>query len=157
MQSYKKGINESNLKIVGHWNIPDQDIYIDPQTLMNKVSWEEHEKNLILSYLENGYVFEAYCGCSYDRINPSTPDEIMGSTVLTDGYWAWPFGLAHYVRNYNIDLPHAFLETMRYNNYNVVMYNEIDNYLDQPDTYFVTSTDFWKEWCTARKEQLANE
>ena len=33
----------------------------------------------------------------------------MGASEFTDGTWAWPEGLAHFVENYDVQLPDEFV------------------------------------------------
>ena len=146
-----------HLETIGYWNDkrfdPQSDIFINPQALVLHDSWTQEEKAKIVSYLKGGYEYVYYLGFSYDRFDSNTPDEDMGSSELTDGAFSWPFGLAHYVEKYNIELPEEFLEVIRFNNYKVVMYEELENYFENDGYEHVEeSTVYWRQWCLIKKE-----
>ena len=62
---------------------------------------------VIIDYLENGEILEAWRGFSGCRICGFVPN---GSRCLTDGVYQWPQGLAHYVREHRTPLPTEFLD-----------------------------------------------
>ena len=45
----------------------------------------------------------------YCRFECGIPDSKMGSLNFTDGVWAWPEGLSHYVDVHCVRLPSEFL------------------------------------------------
>jgi hypothetical protein len=71
----------------------------------------------IVDYLKSGVVLIATPAFVEDVL---TPGQRIGSPhILTDGVWAWPGDLAHYVENYHVRLPEEFLTDMRRNNWTV--------------------------------------
>ena len=70
----------------------------------------------ICGYLDSGIPLIVTPGTAVDII-----DEAKGTagspSVLTDGKWAWSGVLSYYVRNYNLELDSAFVETMKSNNW----------------------------------------
>ena len=75
----------------------------------------EGDKNSIeniCAYLDGGLPLIVTPGVSVDIIDENKG--IAGSpSVLTDGKWAWSGVLSYYVRNYNLKLDNAFIETMK--------------------------------------------
>ena len=70
----------------------------------------------ICAYLDSGLPLIVTPGVTVDIIDENKG--IAGSpSVLTDGKWAWSGVLSYYVRNYNLKLDSAFIETMKANNW----------------------------------------
>lgn len=66
----------------------------------------------ICAYLDSGLPLIVTPGVTVDIIDENKG--IAGSpSVLTDGKWAWSGVLSYYVRNYNLKLDSAFIETMK--------------------------------------------
>ena len=74
-------------------------VFVDPK-------WNEDEREMIVGYLKWGLVARAYCGPSMCRFCGIR----NGSLELTDGVFVWPEGLAHYVAEHHVRLPHRFVE-----------------------------------------------
>ncbi|WP_145450686.1 hypothetical protein [Gimesia panareensis] len=75
--------------------------------LMEAVRPSSHaEENEMASYLDQGKVFACIMGQARDVLSPDR--EVAGSGachILTDGVWAWPAFLSHYLRRYHVELP----------------------------------------------------
>ena len=69
------------------------------------------ESARITSYLARGAVLQASPGLVRDVLAEGSP-VIGGLKILTDGTWAWPSDLPHYVERYHARLPEAFVEHM---------------------------------------------
>jgi len=70
----------------------------------------------ICAYLDSGIPIIITPGVAVDVIDETKG--IAGSpSILTDGKWAWSGVLSYYVRNYNLKLDSAFIETMKANNW----------------------------------------
>ena len=70
----------------------------------------------ICAYLDGGLPLIVTPGVAVDIIDENKG--IAGSpSVLTDGRWAWSGVLSYYVRNYNLKLDSAFIETIKSNNW----------------------------------------
>jgi hypothetical protein len=68
--------------------------------------------------LRCGVLFIACPGVVRDVLSKS--ESIIGCAhILTDGVWAWPEDLAHYVSRYHVRLPSAFVEHVRLNQWTV--------------------------------------
>ena len=72
----------------------------------------------IAAYLHAGAPFIVAPQRVGDVLNP---DSRFATTlgVLTDGAWAWPTDLGHYVLTYAVDLPAAFVDHVRACNYQI--------------------------------------
>lgn len=92
------------LRLIGYWSgghdtrgWPDVRDFIDE-------AMDEDEKIDVGVYLGNGLVARAFMGYSPCRLCEKT----NGSLELTDGVYIWPEGLAHYVLDHHVRLPHEF-------------------------------------------------
>lgn len=83
--------------------------------IANAPSAEEAE---LVQYLRSGELFIASPGVTHDVL--AEEKVVIGSPdILTDGVWAWPRDLAHYVEQYHARLPEKFLAHARKNGWRV--------------------------------------
>jgi hypothetical protein len=99
------------LRRIGYWIRDFLDVeFVAPQELVGP--WDEQVRRRVLAYLSQGSYTSAM-GYSWCRF-PDCPDHTrfgpMGSEDRTDGVWSWPEGLAHYVREHDVQLPSDFVE-----------------------------------------------
>lgn len=82
----------------------------DPASLVDR-SWEAARRGQITRYLRRGRRLATCMGSSFCRFKSCCHPErnTLGSSDLTDGQWAWPEGLWHYVENHSVRLPDAFV------------------------------------------------
>src|SRR6266581_3349728 len=66
----------------------------------------------VLFYLEAAPTLIATGSMVDDVLNPSQ-EGVAREEIATDGEWLWPRDLAYYVKQYNVDLPGAFVQHMR--------------------------------------------
>ncbi len=97
------------LSIIGYWSDPEEPPewsrgLPDPRDLRGE--WDGAKRHKVLSHLRRGKVFRTFMGLSQCRIC----GESLGCQELTDGQWAWPGGLEHYVEKHAVRLPEEFLE-----------------------------------------------
>ena len=79
----------------------------------------------VIQYLESGVAFVACAGPVEDVLDPEAG--LIGPPhVLTDGVWAWPTDLIHYVRKYHVPVPDAFRHHMEAKNWKVPASGGID-------------------------------
>jgi hypothetical protein len=100
------------LSILGYWSWPTAPAdrsrgWPDPQDL--KGEWSAEDRRAALDHLRRGTVFRVFIGRSPCRICGKD----LGSRELTDGVWAWPEGLDHYVEAHEVRLPDAFVAASR--------------------------------------------
>lgn len=100
------------LSLIGYWaersELPERSRgWPDPRDLTG--GWSADDHRAALAHLRRGRVFRAFLGTSSCRI--CTED--LGSREATDGVWAWPVGLPHYVEVHDTRLPEAFLAAAR--------------------------------------------
>ncbi len=96
------------LEAVGYWfNDRAPSAYPRPQRLVG--IWDPADRTRVVAYLRAGDELESYRGTSYCRFSCGTPSAEMGSLDLTDGRFAWPEGLAHYVEAHDVRLPEHFI------------------------------------------------
>ena len=101
----------TQLRLIGYWieSLIDSK-YFAPQEFVG--SLRRDQKRRIVRYLRRGTTFEVYRGHSWCRFCCGARDEQMGGSELTDGYWVWPSGLAHYVARHDVVLPDEFTSHM---------------------------------------------
>jgi hypothetical protein len=76
------------------------------------------DETRIVRYLREGKRFVAFDEVTRDLLDPhATP--IGMSAVLTDGEYAWPSDLAHYVERYHVRVPDEFIAHMAENGWRV--------------------------------------
>lgn len=95
------------LRLIGYWiDALDDDRFPPPQELVTE--WDASSKMKVINYLNSGRVLLHQRGISWCRY---LCDRRMGSRELTDGTWAWPEDLSHYVQDHNVQLPEEFIES----------------------------------------------
>ncbi|MBL0214155.1 MAG: hypothetical protein IPQ07_09730 [Myxococcales bacterium] len=96
------------LEAIGYWfNDRAPSPCPRPQRLVG--AWDEGERAKVVAYLRAGDVLETYRGSSYCRFACGKPSAEMGHRDLTDGRFAWPEGLPHYVEAHAVRLPEHFV------------------------------------------------
>jgi hypothetical protein len=88
-----------------------------PVDLVNP-AWHSEDRHRLVAYLEAGRELIYWHGCSSCRFRCGIPDSQMGCRELTDGTWAWPEGLSHYVAEHYVMLPEEFAAHVIQNGYN---------------------------------------
>jgi hypothetical protein len=72
----------------------------------------------VIDYLSHGVLFVATFGLASDVLDDK--GALIGPPhILTDGIWAWPKDLIHYVKKYHIYLPEEFVSHMKANHWKV--------------------------------------
>ncbi len=86
---------------------PDVRTLVDP-------GWNPGDRARVATYLRAGHHLTGYLGSSYCRFGCGINRHVegTGATELTDGEWAWPVGLAHYVERHAVRLPDEFVESL---------------------------------------------
>lgn len=88
------------LRRLGYWQSTDRPELPDPCRLIDP-DWNADERQVVASYFRGGTLARAYLGPSTCRICGS----LNGSTELSDGWYLWPEGLAHYIEEHLVRLP----------------------------------------------------
>lgn len=125
------------MKLIGYWieSLRDADYYA-PQEFVG--DWPARLRTQVAEYLDSGQVFRVYRGYSWCRFRCGRDFQSMGARELTDGYWVWPEGLSHYVRDHSVTLPAEFVRHVESSPASIPK-EQWD--MSPPDT------DFWKAWC----------
>ena len=92
------------VRLIGYWRNERHPEYPDPAALVDE-TWSDDERDLVGIYLMSGTSLRAFMGYSSCRIC----GVLNGTGEFTDGEWAWPEGLAHYVLDHNVRLPEEFV------------------------------------------------
>ena len=147
-------LGEKTLLEIGFWaDIHSGGPGPDPRMLVDP-TWAGTDRAKLADYLNDGLVWRAYLGFSFCRFNCGIRREEMGAVTLTDGTWAWPSGLAHYVVAHRIALPDEFLDHARTQAF------QIDPRLASPAMPgrprwlafpAVGTSEPWQRWVIARK------
>ena len=85
-----------NYKRIGYWRQYQNEKSDLPWPEEGRLSIET--KQMIVDYLDNGTQEAAWLGWSTCRICGKS----NGSTCLTDGYFVYPIGYSHYIKDHNI-------------------------------------------------------
>jgi len=94
------------LEAIGYWfNDRAPSGYPRPQRLV--VQWIPSAQATVVAYLRAGKTLETYRGKSYCRF--ACGEKEMGHRDYTDGVFAWPEGLPHYVERHSVGLPDHFV------------------------------------------------
>jgi hypothetical protein len=128
------------LKLIGYW-IRDlrDDQFPAPQELPVVDDVELRRK--VVEYLARGVQVRQYRGSSFCRFHCGA--SYLGGSELSDGEWAWPDGLSHYVESHGVALPEEFIATVVRNGCPPAAV----------DKSAEPSLDFWIEWCRARRNK----
>jgi len=70
-------------------------------------TWDPAEKQSVIKHLSSGIVFRRYLGDANCRIC----NALLGCHEMTDGTWAWPQKLEHYVDVHDVLLPKEFIQS----------------------------------------------
>ena len=114
--SADRGAGESGDRpthFIGYWRDPDEPESASlpaPEDWID-LGWDPVERAAVLDYLRRGRTHRFYSG--YARCRLGCPKGGMGNRDLTDGVYAWPSGLAHYVETHGVKPPEAFLAHVR--------------------------------------------
>ena len=107
--------SESEVRMIGLWTTASDDAdsllgFPHPASLADR-NWEAKRRDRIASYLRGGHPLVAYMGYSFCRFEDCRHPErdALGTKDLTDGQWAWPEGLWHYIADHSLRLPDAFV------------------------------------------------
>jgi len=127
------------LKALGFWS-PDG---ADPRKLVAP-GFYGSELGSIVHYLRTAQSVMDYLGYSYCRFNCGIESQHMGAEELSDGEWAWPAGLAHYVETHHILLPEEFVATMR-----ARQRNPACELIVMPGADTIYDLTFWSGWASS--------
>jgi len=127
------------MKLIGYWmnDLREPDLPL-PQELVGEMSAPDREA--VCRYLNSAQVFESYRGYSWCRFRCGVEDKAMGFREFTDGTWAWPEGLAHYIQVHNVILPDEFIRSAKENS---------------PKVHDRTpaNLDFWFDWARRHRSE----
>lgn len=96
------------LTLIGYWGGPRSESWPDVRDFVDD-GWDEEERIDVGLYLRRGLLARAWMGYSTCRLCGQN----NGALDFTDGVYLWPEGLAHYVLDHGVRLPHDFVEHVR--------------------------------------------
>lgn len=103
--------SKKELKPLG---FPADDASDDPRNILRlldrRAASPHPDEARIAEYLRNAPPYIVSPGVTFDVLDRSGP--IGSGTILTDGEWAWPDDLAHYLEAYHVELPKPFLDAI---------------------------------------------
>jgi hypothetical protein len=130
----------TSLNLIGYWIMSLKgDPFLPPQEFVSDE--ESTVRQIVANYLDSGTMARAYRSTEWCRFLCRGDN---GSCELSDGYWIWPEGLSHYVRDHNVRLPDEFVADALAGRPSHVM--PIEQRCDAP-----TDLSFWKEWCSRNR------
>ena len=95
----------SELRLISYWSSAETPELPDPATQIDLV-WDDDERSAVAVYLGSATLFRTFMGYALCRICGRE----NGDGEFTDGIYAWPSGLAHYVEEHGVRLPSEFVE-----------------------------------------------
>jgi hypothetical protein len=110
------------MKEVGFWNNWRNEYPEYPMPVENKANYNVER---MFDYLSNGVLAGGYRGTSHCRICRVR----AGSKEYIDGFFLWPEGLPHYIKEHQIELPSDFVNHVESNGYSIK--NTIDSIKDE--------------------------
>jgi hypothetical protein len=148
--------------LVGYWaGAYEGDDLCLPQEIVG--SLPDDVRARVADYLDSGDLHESYRGYSWCRFDCGIPCEEMGSAERTDGVWAWPEGLSHYVREHGVILPDDFIAHALSSapplpkGYLIdVLMGHIktkDDFLRLDENWprYTATLDYWRQWSAAHR------
>ncbi|WP_328958922.1 hypothetical protein [Kitasatospora purpeofusca] len=93
------------VRLLGFWGSPENQKLPNPAHLVDP-EWDGAERMRVADYLVHGQVAGEWMGSSRCRLCSRS----NGSRDLTDGYYLWPEGLAHYVLEHGVRMPAEFTD-----------------------------------------------
>ena len=102
-------VQSSGLTLIGYWDGPHVHGSWPRVEDFVDMAWDEGERTHVANYLNRGWVFRSFMDYSTCRVC----GELNGALELSDGTYAWPEGLAHYVGEHGVRLPERFVEHVR--------------------------------------------
>ena len=140
------------LKAIGFWiTALSDERQPAPQELVGDMPADQRTR--LADYLAAGMTYDSYLGRSWCRFGCGIDWALMGSRDLTDGTWAWPEGLAHYVRDHNVVLPEEFV-AHALSKVTPRLTGWPDNDLDivsVPREMEPVDHGFWQQWTSSRR------
>lgn len=123
MKRSSSGIDVTRLRRVGFYReLPYGDAQ-DPSLRESLGSAPVPHAREIAEYLRAAPILAVAPMVSYDVLDADRP---LGTpSLLTDGVWAWPSDLAHYVERHHLQVPGEFLDHMRARNWQPLRKDEI--------------------------------
>ena len=78
-----------------------------------------NERDALANYLNSGRLLCLVFGYDHCPFECGVPDEELDMSELTDGTWAWPKSLTHYIGTHHISLPDQFLHHARLHGFSI--------------------------------------
>lgn len=94
-----------SLILVGYWRSRQEPAWPDPAWFVDS-SWDTAERRCVADHLRGGHETAIGLGLSWCRFRCGAS---LASTLLSDGAWVWPAGLAHYLEHHDVRLPDEFV------------------------------------------------
>ena len=95
------------LILIGYWRSRQEPFWPDPARFVDP-DWPASKRTAILDYLNSFEPSGFFFGFSWCRFR--CEQQHVGSAEFNDGFWRWPEGLAHYVREHQVRLPDEFVD-----------------------------------------------
>jgi len=70
-------------------------------------SWDIVEREIVANYLDNGKDVKWWRGYSWCRLGCTRG---IGTTDKSDGFYTWPAGFSHYIREHSVKPPQEFID-----------------------------------------------
>jgi hypothetical protein len=131
-RNLEQTVRVDSRRLIGYWRNEEHPDYPDPLALVDE-TWDERERHQVSWFLSHGTMAFVCAGLSPCRVCGQN----NGAAEFTDGTYQWPEGLAHYVDEHRVRLPHEFVEHAC---------RTLDLLTDEP-----TSLDWWLSTTSTRQ------
>lgn len=95
-----------SLIMIGLWSGPESKAEYPDVVDYVDYEWDSWEREQVVDYLARGHFSANYMGKSTCRFC----GKLNGFAECTDGIYAWPAGLVHYLEEHGVRLPDAFVQ-----------------------------------------------
>lgn len=109
MGTYVGMIEKLEIRSIGFWKGPLEPLLPNPADFVD-ISWDPAERDLVVRHLRSGCRMLQMMGSSWCRLCGKRDN---GAIELSDGYYLWPEGLAHYLEAHWVRLPREFVDHCR--------------------------------------------
>ena len=135
------------LKLLGMWrDYGEAWVLPHPRLVAEPSTWSPERRASVCGYLTSGVEVISELGFSHCRFDCGIADRAMGCREFSDGFWAWPEGLLHYVDVHGVVLPEPFAD-------DAVAARDFDRgFLDEP---FNFHTSYWLNWIELKRSAMS--
>lgn len=135
----------NDLKLIGYWGERPGDRLPNPKLFVDWSLWTAEFRRAVCEHLSSGKEVIDELGLSFCRFHCGISNRQLGTRELSDGVWAWPEGLRHYVEVHGVILPEEFADHVA----SAVGFEDVDLENIQ------ISTVAWRKWADEHQSSIS--